>query len=183
MHLLSLPAFILMALLEGKEAFALLVCSALFHELGHLTAIKLCNVSVRRVDITPMGAVICYPREQTDHKNDMTISLFGPLFSLMLCLAFCIAFFAFGDALSLFGVVSNLFLGITNLMPHRTLDGGRALFAFLCQRMANEKAEQICSALSQISKMLLILSAVGAFAVSGGNLGVLLLSAALVCQL
>lgn len=164
-----------MLLLEGALPFAIILFSALLHELGHIAAIRCCGTAVRRVDILPMGALIVFDDDRIDYRQDMLISLSGPLFSLLgACCASCV-FFILREPYSLFAVLVNLLLALLNLIPEQRLDGGRALLSYLLTRYETEKAEHISSAVSSIAKSFFLALALSGICLSGFNAGVLIL--------
>ncbi len=172
---------LLMLWLEGKAAFSVLMLSAAVHEIGHILAMKILGYRARRVDILPMGALIVCPEGVPD-RDEVIIALAGPIASLLTALV-SFAFFAVnGDAISLFCSVINLSLGAFNLLPVEKLDGGKALCCFLSHRK-KENGRRICSAASVCSKMIFLSIAMLCAVCSGFNLGVIVLSAALLLQL
>ncbi|MBO4277469.1 MAG: hypothetical protein J5925_03615, partial [Clostridia bacterium] len=127
----ALPAILLLIALESALPFAVLVLSALFHELGHLLALKKCGVRPRRTDLLPMGAVIVCP-EGLSYREELFVALAGPFFSFAAAL-FCGVFYAFcGGVYPLYACLVNSLLAFFNLLPIKKLDGGKALFCLLC---------------------------------------------------
>lgn len=181
LSVLALPAATVMLWLEGWQAFSIMAVSALLHELGHIIAIYVCGYRVRRVDVLPMGALIVLPEGIPD-RLEAIIALSGPAVSC-LCGAVSFAVFAMNrSAFALLGVVINLSLGLFNLLPVRKLDGGKALCCIL--RHKNIKsADRISACASYAAFMIFIFVASLCVILSGNNLGVLLLSAALILQL
>ncbi len=179
----ALPTLMLMLWVEGIEAFSVLMLSAIAHESGHLLAMKACGYKSRRVDILPMGALIVVP-EGIPYQREAIIALGGPLASLFCALISGIWFAVAHTALPLLAMLINLTLTIFNLMPIIKLDGGKALCCYLLGRGTEQKtAERICSAASAISKSLVFALLLIFVAVSGYNLGVVILSLTLIFQL
>ncbi len=176
----AIPSMIVMLWLEGLLPFFILMLSALVHELGHIAAMRLLGYRARRIDILPMGALIVCP-EGISYLHETVIALSGPIASLLTsAIAFCV-YAVSREASSLFVAFVNLLLGVFNLMPIEKLDGGKALYCFLSHKN-NESCRRISSAASYASKAVVIILVSFAVIVSGGNLGAIVLSAALLLQ-
>ncbi len=191
----AVPSLILLYWCEGGLPFVILFLSALFHEIGHLAAIKYLGYQVRRIDLLPMGAVIVVPEGIPDN-HEWKIAIWGPLVSLLLAFVSGVCFFLFPILPFLFSFVMNIIIAFFNLMPIKQLDGGKALFCFLVSRSSNrmhvdsasweikqKKTERICSVFSAVSVLVFVFIATMVVAVTGFNLGAVLLLIVLVLQL
>lgn len=113
----------MLALIAGAgEVLPLVALSALCHELGHLTALRLVGARVERIRLTAFGAEIRADTRCLSYGREIVCTLAGPVVNLILALV--LARVA-GDYLM---AGANLFLGVFNLLPLPSLDGGRALF-------------------------------------------------------
>ena len=112
--------------------------SALCHELGHLAALAAAGAEVERFRLTAFGAEIRADTRYLPYGREILCTLAGPMVNLLLALVLARAA---GDY-ALAG--ANLLLGIFNLLPIPSLDGGRALYRFLSWRRAPIWADQIC---------------------------------------
>ena len=177
----AVPILIVMVWIEGVLPFSVMLLSALAHEIGHISALYFLGYRVRRIDILPMGAVIVVPEGISD-INECKIALSGPLVSLF-CALICFCRFTMNaSALSLFALLVNCVFGIINLLPIHKLDGGKALYCYLSHKQ-KKSAERICSAVSVGSKIVFITLCGLSVVLSGFNVGVILLSFALVLQI
>ncbi len=177
----ALPALLVMLWLEGLLPFLLLLLSAAIHEIGHILAMSRLGYRARRVDVLPMGALIVCP-ESITYKDETFIALSGPIASLTVSIiAFCIYALTFDEYIFFFAFI-NLTLAVFNLLPIKRLDGGKALFCFLLYK-GKESCERICSAASVFAKVMLIILMLSGIVSSEYNLGVILLSSALLFQL
>ena len=115
-------AMVLLALLAGAgSVLPLVLLSALCHELGHLAALRLAGTEVELLRLTAFGAEIRADTRYLPYPKEILCTLAGPAVNLVLALVFArIA----GDYV-LAG--ANLLLGVFNLLPVPSLDGGRAL--------------------------------------------------------
>ena len=78
-------------------------------------------------------------------------------------------FFVFRDPYTLFFAAANLTLSFVNLVPVRTLDGGRALEALAFSRMPFEKAESFAENVSYGAFVFLTFASLGLLAFTGCN--------------
>ena len=115
----------LVCLWQGGEADKLLVMllCCLLHEMGHVTAMCLCNVPPKKI-IAYGGGIKIYPdtEKMTSDYQDILILSAGCMVNLLLA---CLLFM-FNGYPTYFGM-ANLFLGLFNLMPVKYFDGGRLL--------------------------------------------------------
>lgn len=116
-------ALLVLALIAGVgEVLPLVILSALCHELGHLTALRLVGAKVEQIRLTAFGAEIRADTRYLSYGREIFCTLAGPAVNLILAVVLARAA---GDYL-LAG--ANLFLGMFNLLPLPSLDGGRALY-------------------------------------------------------
>ena len=97
------------------------------HELGHICAMifkgyKPHEIECRAFDIK----IVDVNRSKTSYKNDIFILYAAFLFGLYKTL---------GITEFLKPIYENIFLGIFNLLPIETLDGGQILYSLLCRRL------------------------------------------------
>lgn len=125
-------------LLLDKSGIGLLcIAAALLHELGHLVALGLLRVRLLRVCLSPFGVRI-EREESCSLRTELAINLAGPAVNLML---------ASGSYLmgsTAFSAV-NLALGLFELCPLPSLDGGQAMFCLLQMVLPLQKAQRICN--------------------------------------
>ncbi len=181
-HLFALPIAALVIWLEGLLPAALLVAAALLHEMGHLLAIRLSGVPVRRVDIEPMGALIVYDDSVCPLNVSMRIAFAGAGMNLLI--AAVTLPFALHRVPLLFFALANICLAVLNLLPWEKLDGGRLLLNWLLTKYEPDKCERICERVSRVSLLLVLtlllsIGTVSAFPLWNVLLTALLLASAL----
>ena len=128
--------------------FGAAIAFAALHELGHLAAMAALRVQPSRVCLTAAGMRIERPPGlQTGFAREMLIALAGPVVSFALAGA---CYVARGAALPLPAdfLYINLGFGLFNLLPVRQLDGGRALYFFLCRYVSEAAAGRVVLAAS-----------------------------------
>ncbi len=108
-------------LLDNKGIFVFSLFAAAIHEIGHITAMKLCGVKIRNIRLGAYGVKIemqQYP--MISYTKEIVIALAGPFFGTVLAV---LASRIGNSLVAGFSVVLTVF----NLLPAETLDGGRAI--------------------------------------------------------
>lgn len=142
---------ILMALLWYLEpwGYFLPFCAAMaVHELGHILALRLCGVPIRRLRLDLSGAVL--ETGATDYRRELICAMAGPAVNL-LALLLPPLFSGFAQCC--------LLLALFNLLPIPPLDGGRALRALLLLRCSTAAAFRILTLVVLLSAAALMLAA------------------------
>ena len=155
--------------------FGVIVTSLLFvvvvlHELGHSFAALRFGVDVEEIVILPIGGVARLARIPEEPIQEFLIAIAGPAVNFVIAILMTLAGvliapvlglpfsptlrFSLGD-LSLFSIfnyvfISNLFLGVFNLLPAFPMDGGRVLRALLATRLPYLRATRISVAIGQL---------------------------------
>jgi Zn-dependent protease len=153
----------------GVVVTLLLFMIVVMHELGHSTAALHYGVPVRQIVLLPIGGVAQLERMPENPSQELVIAFAGPLVNFLLAIVLAAAGLAAGASLrlgamlqsleglgrasmaSVFGYVfiSNLFLGIFNLLPAFPMDGGRMLRALLATRIPYLRATSIAVTVGQ----------------------------------
>lgn len=107
--------------------------ASFFHELGHLVAIILLRQRVHRVEFSVFDIKICSSYKVPFFK-ELIIVLSGVTFNFILFIIFYKIFLIFA--------LANLFIGIFNVLPVSTLDGGQAI-NILLSRYFNQKVSDL----------------------------------------
>lgn len=137
-------AMLALALLAGAGSVVPLVAlSALCHELGHLGALRLAGAAVESVHLTAFGAEIRADTRYLPYGREILCTLAGPAVNLMLALVLARVT---GDYV-LAG--ANLLLGLFNLLPIPSLDGGRTLLLLVSWAADPAAADCVCRAVGR----------------------------------
>ncbi len=145
-----------------------------WHEAGHLVAIALVGGGVREIRFCAAGMEILRAPGLRSYRADAAVSLCGPICSLIGALGLiCPA-----TELRFFGAAS-LLLGVLNILPIRTLDGGEALFALLSALTSPESAIRTARIISFLFIIPLWMLAVWIMLMTGGNFSLFVLSVCL----
>ena len=144
MHILFAASICLLLFTGFRETLLWSLPAAVLHEGGHILVMILCGIPPRQVRFYPFGVVITQRADVCrGYGKDALVSLGGPAANGLMAL---IGAFLFGGD-SLF-FLANAVLGLFNLLPAESLDGGRAVHALLCLRFLPEKAEKLTFFLS-----------------------------------
>ena len=164
----EVAAAVTAVLLLDRE-YRILCCffAAAVHELGHVMMMRLCKVRVRRVRLRLFDTLI----EADDAPTvsaDVLITLGGPLANLVFAAVLCPFSLRFG--------LPHLALGIFNLLPVMSLDGGCLLSIFLLMKYSPRVSDTVIKATTFV--ILLPLMTAGMFVLfnSGYNYSLLFCS-------
>jgi Zn-dependent protease len=160
--------------LEGA-LFGVIVTTLVFvivvlHELGHSIAALYYNVPVKEIVLLPIGGVAQLEEIPEEPKKELVIAAAGPLVNGILALILFILAPLLGQNLlgqglldftnslgsisfsSIFSYVfvTNIFIGVFNLIPAYPMDGGRILRALLASRLNYLRATNIAVAIGQL---------------------------------
>ena len=128
---------------------------ALVHEIGHILAMMLFKVKIEKIKFGFINIDLFSSSCDKIIKDKVNIIiLFSGFFANMLfCLIFYICFFYGGEKIYYFWSMQNLFIGILNLLPVDSLDGGKILRIILNKHFSFFLVEKI---LKYISIVILI---------------------------
>ncbi|MBZ9688235.1 M50 family metallopeptidase [Clostridium estertheticum] len=141
---LFLPYIILLLILGFKGEIVIAFILVFIHELMHYLTARILGFSGFDIEILPIGAVLkVKDLDEASPKEDIIISLSGPLLNLILAAVFYVLFILFNIPYLHLIYSSNLAIGIFNLIPAFPLDGGRVLRDILSIKTIYRKANEI----------------------------------------
>lgn len=145
----------------------LCLLASLIHELGHLTAMLCLRDRPACVTLGVFGMRIeRRPTQRLSYGSLCAVSLAGPLANVVCAVVLS------GEAATVHTV-----LAVLHLLPVTSLDGGEALYALLCCRLSEERAERvllICSV-----TVIVPLTVAGVYLLFGGGYNYTLLMLAI----
>lgn len=150
----------------------------LLHELGHLFAARILHIKIKKLSFDVFGAKITTSGVYS-YGKEAWLALGGPLCSLML--AFLL--FPFKGAFPLTLAATSLSLGVFNLLPIESFDGGRMLHAWLAHKLPADRAARVLAITSYLSLFLLFLLASCVLLRFGESLSLAVLCAHLFAQI
>lgn len=125
----------------GILSSVIILISILLHELTHSLVAQKYGLIVSEIELFLFGGVSKIDKEPETPKSEMVIAIVGPLSSLIIGFSFLMVVFLSPIILSpiiyvslLYTGISNIGLGLFNLIPAFPIDGGRVLRAFLWYR-------------------------------------------------
>ena len=124
---------------SGIAAMSLL--AAALHEVGHLVAAYLMHIPIKAARLDLLGARIDVNGRILSYGEEWLLCMSGPLASLVFSLVGAI-FWSHGKLAIVFSCAS-LLLGLLNLLPIQTFDGGRMLECALLSFTTPQKAGSI----------------------------------------
>lgn len=154
-------------------AFALLLyLSVLVHELSHTLVALQAGLPVRRISLHLLGGVSEIERPAATPGREAGIAAAGPAVSLLIAVA---AYFVadllepqtVGRLLARALMISNLVVGVFNLLPGLPLDGGRVLSAGVWRVTGRRHTGTVVAA--WLGRGLAVLVLLAPFAISAGT--------------
>jgi len=130
----SIAELIIIGIVNG----IIILFSILAHELMHSLMAKRYGLNVSEIELNLFGGVSKIEEEPKTPKSEAIISVVGPLSSLVLGIMFFFFYFLIPTGSSTFisttcyySGITNIGLGLFNLLPAFPMDGGRVLRAIL----------------------------------------------------
>lgn len=175
--------------LFGVLTILLLFACVTLHEFGHALVAKYFKVNVPHITLLPIGGVASLERMPDKPMQEFLIAIAGPLVNFVIALllwpvsSFSVGSFQqigtlMAQALepSLLGlikylVLTNLLLGIFNLLPAFPMDGGRILRALLAMVMPYVQATNIAVLVGRMMAVLFFL-----WGIFSGNIFLMLIA-------
>ncbi|MBQ3009903.1 MAG: hypothetical protein IJD81_01795 [Oscillospiraceae bacterium] len=111
------------------DEFLIVICCVLVHETGHLLALRLFKISVRRITLNFTGVIIWYHEFCLFGFREAVVAMAGPL--LGLCFGIVCSYVGNLFDWELFYLMAgcNTILSLFNLLPAKPLDGWRCIHA------------------------------------------------------
>jgi len=157
----------------GFAFVVLLLLSVLLHELGHAVASQRLGIPVRAMTLWLLGGYTEMERESPSPRTEFLVALAGPVVSLVLGAGAVVAVLAFEPAtvaheLAVQTALSNLSVGIFNLLPGLPLDGGRLLRAGVWRATADRhRGTAVAGWAGRVVAVLVVLAALALGAAAG----------------
>lgn len=132
------------------EKYLFCVVAVILHETGHLIPMKFFGKMPDKIKIMLFEIYISDRfREERTRKQNIIIILFGPFVNFICFILFFLIYLVCGGAFFNLAI-ANLSVGLFNIMPVITLDGGQLLFLILTQRLTEESAQRVVNIITFI---------------------------------
>ncbi len=143
-------ALILMLIISKKTDYLYTsIFSALLHEIGHLCALKHFGADILEFKISLFGGNIKTMNfNKTSYLNEIIVCFSGPAINLLLSLFFYLFYFAFHKKELLIYSNINLILGLYNLLPFYSFDGGKIVELILKNKYSEKRTDLVITILS-----------------------------------
>lgn len=165
---IGVVAFLGMLIFDKTGIGVASLLAAMIHECGHLLAAKRMGIPLRSLRLDFLGARIEVGERLLSYGEEWLLCASGPLFSLLFSLA-CLPLQTVNPFFSMLSV-SSFLLGLLNLLPVKSFDGGRMTEALLARTLGAKKAYFIVSLLTLSALFLLWLFSVYLLLRAGGGL-------------
>jgi len=158
---IAIPSLILAAalVLSGDTLPLLAVFSAAaLHELGHIFAARLLGVRFSEFSLSLLGARLNTETKLMSYKAEIILAAAGPAVNILSFLMFFPGFATVGGAVGEFFsyfTAASAALGLLNLLPVTSFDGGRILHSLISLIKDSETASKSLKILSFCSLFLL----------------------------
>ena len=132
----------------------------LFHEFAHAIVAKRLGYKLNKINLMPHGVSISGNNVYFCYKDEIKIAIAGPLSNFVFVVVLLALWWAFPQiyvyTYDLY--VSNLVIGVVNLLPIYPLDGGRILLAILSKKTNRKKALKVVQILGvTLSSLIVVL--------------------------
>ncbi len=155
----TVPIVLGLMILTDRTGIGLItVLAALLHEVGHLFAARLLGIRAESMRLGFLGMRIDVGERLLSYSEEWLLCAAGPLVSLVLS-AVAAPLWGVWASARLFSCAS-LVLGILNLLPIRSFDGGRMLECFLSSVIGPRVTQRVMTVCSFLFLFLLWATAV-----------------------
>ncbi len=139
-------------LILGLLSLLLVFGSVLLHEIGHSLVARRLGIGIAEIELHFFGGAAKMLSMPKTPRDEILISVAGPLVSFGLAAIFLVLSALVPDVLGVLGllVYANTMLGIFNLLPALPMDGGRVLRAALASRYGTLRATEIAVTVARV---------------------------------
>lgn len=179
-------AFLVCCLLcfSSNIVIQLSILFSLLHECGHLLSDCLYSVTPQAVRLGLFGMTIQRADDiRLSYRQEIRTALAGPFVNLCLCLLLISLWYFYRNQILFTCGTVNLCIFLFNAMPVYSLDGGRALEAFLSERYSEKTRIHMMTAVSLIFTAFVMGAGFFFLFQSGHNFSLLMLSFYLIVTL
>lgn len=104
-----------------------LVAILVFHEYGHLRAMKKFGIPTKGMYLIPFVGGLAVGDKPGSRWQDVYISLMGPIYGLLMTVVFYVAYLITGNHFAGLVASTSALINLFNLLPVYPLDGGRVI--------------------------------------------------------
>lgn len=140
-----------MIIADNTQNMSLGIFSSFIHEVGHIVAMYFKGHAIKEIKIKFFSIdIIDNDRSIISYENDLLILISGSIFNFIASLLSMIFYHFFLIGTFKYLAYINMLIGILNLMPISSLDGGQILYMLLSKIFSIDKTYIICEIVSFI---------------------------------
>lgn len=125
--------------------------ATILHESGHILAMKIKGCKVEEIQLNLFKFnIVDNSRNEKNFFDDIFVLILGPIFNLFIAFVFFIIFIFSKKIYLFYFCLENLLIGLINLMPIMSLDGGQIFYIFLILKLNEKSAYYILNIISII---------------------------------
>jgi stage IV sporulation protein FB len=152
-----IPYLVLLIIIGFRGELIISFLVVMLHEAVHYFTAVLFGFSGFDMKILPIGTVLrLKDLDEASPKEDLIISLAGPVFNFLLAILTYFIYINVQDARIALFMKSNFALGIFNLIPAFPLDGGRIMRDALNLRTIYRRANELTIKISIVTGFILV---------------------------
>lgn len=174
-----LLSLFLIFLINPADYSLVFLLSCTIHEIGHIVFLKIFKIKKAEISLGLAGADIVADTSRISYIKEFFVYMSGAIFNIISAVLSIIFLRYRFNMLLMFFFFSNLFLALVNLLPSKSLDGGRALECVLCMFFDPFKSERIALCISFLTSLFIVTMGLLAFFESEMNLTFLLFASTL----
>lgn len=142
------------------------IIAIILHELGHLFTMWIFECAPKEINLVPTSIEIVRSFAIKPY-GETIISLMGPIVNLFIALIFYINYLYFKSNFLIVFSLLNFIIGIYNLLPVKSLDGGTVLFNCISKKHGLEVANKVLTIITLICGFIILTLAI--FLLINGN--------------
>lgn len=142
-HPLALAGIFLLCRFNPPDVLAVMFLSVAAHEAGHFLVARLQHRKIDAFCVEAGGAKLSAETLSSSFFADVCLHLAGVCANFLLSVLSFLLIRQCPREIYFFALYFNVCLAFFHLLPVCTLDGGRALFSFLCMLCSLQRAERI----------------------------------------
>lgn len=173
---ISVPFAVVISFLLVSDKTGLMSASlfaVFFHEIGHLTAMKLLNCIPKEIKLG-FGGILIVGNSYCTIKENIIIAVSGPFSNLLFTLVFWLIGYNFDLYIFKAHAIVGFIVGVVNVLPIESLDGGTVL-RFCLLKFNIIRHSMICTVVSIITACVITVLGIVVFQKNVSNPSLLLL--------
>lgn len=135
-------------LLINSREFIITIVVSMLHEIGHIISMLVCKRNISFVKVNAFSVDIVQQDSFLPYSKELFILISGPILNIIFYVIFQAIYSIIRIEILESFAVQNLLIGIMNLLPVSSLDGGQILSIILKKFFDDEKSYRISCLIS-----------------------------------